>query len=81
MPINPNPKPYRPGRQNKPRFDFGHKPWTPSRATPQKKPEEKHFWSAQQWEDWATSVYEENPDAELPDWFIEYMEAKNEYEE
>lgn len=56
--------------------------FTPYRAgppRPQPKPEEdQHYWTAQQWEDWAINEYENNSDAQLPAWFIDSVEGKPE---
>jgi len=79
--FDPNPKPFRP----KP---FGHQkpstrrvPFTPYRVHPQhpsQKPEqeEKPYWTAEQWEEWATNQFLNNPDAIdfLPEWFLNEQE-------
>ena len=87
--FNPNPKPFKGFRpQGKPFGQLGAQPqqrqpsFTPYRAGPprlQPKPEEdQHYWTAQQWEDWAINEYENNPDAQLPAWFIDSIEGKPE---
>ena len=71
MKFNPNPKPYRPR-------PMGRAPMFPHPKIPKEEVEEKHYWTAQQWEDWAVSVYNEYEDAILPEWFLQAMEQEEE---
>ena len=89
--FNFNPKPYnpRPFRQAPslhPRQPQGHRPapFTPFRAQRQtrlpipEEEEEEYYWTIEQWEAWAEDQYLNNPDAQLPEWFIEAMEEEEE---
>jgi len=71
--FNPNPKPFKPKpynqTQRKPFAPYGQRP--PVKQEPE---EEKLYWTAEEWEDWAEDQYLNNPDAQLPEWFIEKME-------
>jgi len=85
MPFNPNPKPYRPkpfrSTESYPQPRRRANPWTPYRATPSPLPkEEKPYWTAKQWEEWAENEFINNEDAVnfLPEWFIEAMEEEEE---
>jgi len=76
--FNPNPRPYKPKPMRA--------PFTPFRARPPMRPQkpkpepeiEEPYWTAEDWEEWAEDQYLNNPDAQLPEWFVEYMEEEEE---
>jgi len=74
--FNPNPKPFRPRPMNKPFKPYRARP--PTRPEkPEPEPEiDEHYWSVEEWEDWAEEQYLNNEDAQLPEWFIKKMEEE-----
>jgi len=87
--FNFNPKPFRPvplrrAPVEQPRQPMRQHqaPFTPFRAQRQTRlpqpEEEEHTWTADQWEEWAENEYINNPDAQLPEWFIEEKEGEQE---
>ena len=80
MVFNPNPKPYRPKpfRPGQPR-QFGQPrpaPYVPKAREEEQPKEDEHFWTVEQWEEWATNEYYNNPEATLPEWFVNEMEKE-----
>ena len=83
MPINPNPKPYRgePINLSRKGNDMSRNQFRNRNPFMQpRKPEQpKPFWSAEQWEEWATNIYLNlfYEHYTLPDWFIQKMESES----
>lgn len=67
-------------KDNRQRFrGFGIPQQRQQPQRPEKQPqEEEPYWSAQQWEEWATGIYNNSPELRefLPAWIIEAMEPQ-----
>ena len=82
MPLNPDAflKPYKERRYKGPvgtrRNFYAPKPRKEESAEPKEQPEEQHYWTVEQWEDWATNEFYNNPDTILPEWFVKEMQEE-----
>ena len=83
MVLDPNAflKPYRPRMNRLPKpvkpFSYRHRVYSPI-SRKEEPEEEKHYWTVEQWEEWATNEFYNNPDTVLPEWFVKEMQEEEE---